>query len=420
MTSSEIEEHLAVVKHETRAIECKGAGKPSDKYFLAKIARAALSMANLRDGGHVIIGIADGDGELSVEGLSEEQVREWTDFDDISSKLSSYCDPPLKFDVDAVELSDGNTVVVLQLHCFTDIPHLCGKAYGAGKDEVLRQGALYVRSHRMPETSEIASHVEMREVLSIATQNALRSFVSTAHAAGLELHEQVSPDEPFAAEVLVDPSFDEGVSNSNRAYWDISIRPYPFDAHRIARGSLKDVIAKSTVRLRGWPVPYTDSVLDGSNFVGSDVDARVVPHEEQWRLFTSGQFIHRRIVSAEFTDTPHEIPVWEILFYLTEVLELAVRLTQSMEHTPPVVSVSANLVNMDGRRLVSGERARHLNGTYQTIAHELPARIEVPVADLLSDSKELAVQMATTIFEGFGFSPVSQVLTEYQMTNLFT
>ncbi len=52
---------------------------------------------------------------------------------------------------------------------------------------MLRNGALYVRPRKVPETSEVASAVEMREVLDLATQKALRAYVETAQRAGVAL-----------------------------------------------------------------------------------------------------------------------------------------------------------------------------------------------------------------------------------------
>ncbi len=49
------------------------------------------------------------------------------------------------------------------------------------------RGALYVRPRKVPETSEIASGVEMREVIELATQQALRAYVETARRAGVTL-----------------------------------------------------------------------------------------------------------------------------------------------------------------------------------------------------------------------------------------
>jgi hypothetical protein len=60
LSASEIEAVLGG-GYELRGFEVKGPGPREEAHLFAKVARAALSMGNLRDGGHVIIGIDDGD-----------------------------------------------------------------------------------------------------------------------------------------------------------------------------------------------------------------------------------------------------------------------------------------------------------------------------------------------------------------------
>lgn len=179
LTARDIEETLAF-GHELRRLELKGPGETDNKRLFAKIARAALSMGNMRDGGHVIIGINDKAPEKCLPGLSASELASWQKFDEISRALANYADPPLEIEVGHRHLSSGADVAVIQVFEFADIPHLCAKSY----DDVLREGALYVRTRRLPETAEVPSSVEMRELLDLATEKALRSYLSTAERAG--------------------------------------------------------------------------------------------------------------------------------------------------------------------------------------------------------------------------------------------
>ncbi len=155
----------------------------TDSHFFAKVTRAALGMGNLRDGGYVVIGIDDADPAAMQPGLSQAEVDSWTAYDDVSRKLAEYAAPPLTIGIEAFDLSSGVRVVVMEVEEFADIPHLCAKDY----PDALRKGALYVRPRKVPETSEIAGVVEMREVIDIATEKALRAYVGTARRAGVDL-----------------------------------------------------------------------------------------------------------------------------------------------------------------------------------------------------------------------------------------
>jgi hypothetical protein len=169
--------------YEFRGIELKGPGLRTDKHLMAKVIRASLSMGNLRDGGHVVIGIDDNDPAALLPGLSEAELDTWLAYDDVARKMAEYADPPLRFDVARMELSSSAEVVVIQVFEFADIPHLCAREY----QDVLRKGALYVRPRKVPETSEVASSLEMRDVIHLATEKALRAYVETAQLAGIGL-----------------------------------------------------------------------------------------------------------------------------------------------------------------------------------------------------------------------------------------
>lgn len=190
-----LEERLAS-GYEQRAFELKGAGLRTDRAFFAKVARAALSMGNLRDGGVIVIGIDDKDPASLRPGLNDEQRSSWAEYDHVARSLAEYADPPLHFEMDEFALSTGARVVILVISEFSDIPHLCAKGY----DPDLRKGALYVRSRKLPETAEVASSIEMRDVLNLATEKALRAYVETAQRAGvsLEVEGRVAGEEASA------------------------------------------------------------------------------------------------------------------------------------------------------------------------------------------------------------------------------
>lgn len=68
MTDQEFAEMLAL-GHELTGIEFKGSGFASNRQLFAQVAKAVLGMANRRDGGRVVIGVADSGGVLTPEQL---------------------------------------------------------------------------------------------------------------------------------------------------------------------------------------------------------------------------------------------------------------------------------------------------------------------------------------------------------------
>lgn len=129
MVSQEDVEQLLAVGNESPSFEVKGPGSLSEKAFAAKIARAAMAMANRRDGGVVCIGIDETTMKEMLPGLDADQAGEWGDFDTVAAALARYADPAVVFELDSYTLSSGARVAVLDIAEFDVVPHICKKFY---------------------------------------------------------------------------------------------------------------------------------------------------------------------------------------------------------------------------------------------------------------------------------------------------
>lgn len=187
--------------YELNGIEFKGPGSRTNKPFFAKVARAVLGMANRRDGGLVIIGVDDETQEAI--GLDGGDLATWLNFDDVSVDANRYADPSIRFDIRCPFVYKNKNLVILAVHEFDEIPVLCRKDYGEGKTQTLRQGACYVRTRKKPETAQVPSQEEMRELLDLAIDKGVRRFVTRAQRAGLfSLMAPVLPLSPSAEELF--------------------------------------------------------------------------------------------------------------------------------------------------------------------------------------------------------------------------
>lgn len=215
----------------------------------------------------------------------------------------------------------------------------------------------------------------------------------------------------------------------SKGYWDVAIRPQPFAEHRVDYRDLDDVLASSVVRLRGWPVPFIDHrepPLRGDDWIGQDIGAEVVSHYEAWRFFTSGQFNQLRVVSADWrtgndaTSVPEGassvIEVWEILFYLTEVFELAARLALG-QAGDEMTTVDVRLNDLHERRLVVGQPGRvPFSRAHRASAQTLSRSVTLRRDQLVAEPREKAVEMAREFFVRFGWKPSAEQLAEHQRT----
>jgi len=213
----------------------------------------------------------------------------------------------------------------------------------------------------------------------------------------------------------------------SKGHWDVVVRPEPFDEHRVDYGELDDILAGAAVRLRGWPVPFIDhreQPLRGDDWIGQDIDSDVVSQYEAWRFFTSGQFSHLRAVSADWragreaTAVPEGfnsvIEIWEILFYLTEVFELAARLALSPAGDEKM-TVDVRLNGLQERALVVGHPRRMPFSTpRRTTSDSLRQAVTLPRDELVAEPREKALETAREFFLRFGWKPSVEQLAEHQ------
>jgi hypothetical protein len=214
----------------------------------------------------------------------------------------------------------------------------------------------------------------------------------------------------------------------SRGHWDVVIRPATFAPDRVPYEQLDEIIPSVAVRMRGWPVPYANydrgDLLRGADWVGQDVDADTVSHYEAWRFFMSGQFSHLRAVSADWRvgteATPARegfasvIEVWEILYYLTEVFELAARLALGQAGDEKMV-IAAALERLEDRGLVVGQANRmEFFEPYRSQAPSLSREVEIPRDQLVAEGRVAAATMARDFFVRFGWKPSLDQLLEQQ------
>jgi predicted HTH transcriptional regulator len=159
---------------EQRAVEFKRGGPLNDSNLVARIARAVLAMSNKRDGGRVFVGV-ENDG--TPGGIGPADFATWN-HDHLRDKIAVYADPYVAFDVENLDFK-GASIIVLHVMEFEDVPVICKKAF----EQILRDGTIYVRGRRKPESVPIMSHSDMRELMDLAAEKAVARFSRLRQAA---------------------------------------------------------------------------------------------------------------------------------------------------------------------------------------------------------------------------------------------
>lgn len=436
VSKQDIEESLRLGR-ESRSFEVKGPGSITDKLYVARVVRATMAMGNLRDGGQVCLGIDDDQIAAMLPGLSPTEVAEWSDYDNVSDQITKYSDPTVAFHLHQFTLTSGAQVVVLDVEEFDTDLHICKRDYSG----VLQAGQTYVRPRGKPQSSQIPSLADMRDLHNLAIDKGVREYFRRSELAGapFTLAPRPTPeqsdlaafgreaDEAWAAPSSVDNPLEGALvpGTSTPAYTNVSVRPGPYRSDRISPSQLETFATSHAVRLRGWPVPMVSTrhaVARHGNWIGQDLQAEVVPHLEAWRLFTSGQFLQRRVVATDLRDAIELKPaapeatgavaVWDILLYLVEVAELGARYVTAL--SAETVAIEVALEGIAGRELISGDWQRELHGRHITQTDSLTARVVHPTPVLLAAPRGVGVELAQQILRQFGLEVADKVLMEWQ------
>lgn len=167
---------------ETRDTEYK-----SSQPFAAlkwKIVRTAIAIANLREGGRIIIGVVEDRGIFTRTGITPDHEREYTQ-DEIFTVVNRHARPGIDLVVLPVE-DNGMRFVGIEIAPFDRTPIFCGVAtpQEAGNDG-LRVGDLPARDLSRIATSRVHDPDLVAEILEVAAEKRARSIIVTAQRIGL-------------------------------------------------------------------------------------------------------------------------------------------------------------------------------------------------------------------------------------------
>jgi hypothetical protein len=419
---------LLQMGHEVPGIECKAPGPRADAHLFAKVVRAALGMANRRDGGVVVIGVTDTGTTLEPTGLLTEDLATWN-HDEIADGFKTYAEPGIAFTRD-VRQWGGRSFVVLSVRPFEEVPVFCKRTYQppSTKGFVLRDGALYVRSRTKAETVEATSYADMRDLIELATERRLRAFLGTASAAGVDLQRlTVTTDDAHFAGERMPPTAGSAASVVTRGWWEVTIRPTRYQAARVpSLENLNVLLEKCRVELRGWDFPHIDRqrpVARGLNCIEQSFEWE--HYLEWWRFLQSGQLAFRGAIGADWRDRSRLWPApahWQhgttlgagdTLYFVTEVFEFAARLAANLAGDDPLrIEITAH--RMCDRELADDSGQGRILRQYNAGIDDMPYSVLLPRADLIATPRDLAITSARWLFERFHWDASVDVLRTWQ------
>jgi len=151
-----------------------------DGEIRAKITKSIMALANLKDGGWIVIGKEEQpDRSFLPAGMTQEDFDSF-DSDEMKAFVYGRAEPPVTFRVYKIK-HEEKIFVLIQVMEFDEIPIICKKSYG----DIIHAGNIYVRSKSKPESIPIPSQSEMREIIENATDKGVKKFVQRGQRTGI-------------------------------------------------------------------------------------------------------------------------------------------------------------------------------------------------------------------------------------------
>jgi predicted HTH transcriptional regulator len=163
---------------ESRGVDFKESA--SWKRLQYKIAQAALGMANLRNGGLIIVGVGEREGRWQMDGISDEHLVTY-DEDDVNDFVNRYASPPLRLELVVLRYEKARFLVV-RVPEFDVTPVVCKRN---GPDNTrLREGCFYVRPGGKPQTTRPVDASQIQDLLDLAAEKRARKLVEVIRRMG--------------------------------------------------------------------------------------------------------------------------------------------------------------------------------------------------------------------------------------------
>ncbi len=404
------------------------------------VIQSVLGMGNLRDGGIVVIGVAQRGDQWELAGVEGTHLGTY-DVDVLTDQVNKYVSPPVTLDVVLVDYG-GKQFLAIHAHEFDDTPLVCRKngPDGVKAAQSLKEGAVFVRPPGVARTTRVVNAEQMHDLLQLAAEKRARRLLEGAHRIGMVPRE--SSRELFGVELqeLLEASTNLEVDVLAGPHWRVVIRPETFDAEHIP--TLADcwrTVEQATVRLRGWPFPALSTRegerAQGNNWVASW--AAAWDHREYWRLYQSGQFVHldaaRETVDkrargmfqeaaeshrrdVDWSQVPGFITYPNLLYRITEFFEFAARVCQRGVYTGRVL-VGIGLHGVKGYALTM-PTGRNWPHYCVAGAEAIERRWTFDSAELVAASADRSLAAARWLLERFGWAAPPEVLESDQMAFL--
>ena len=224
----------------------------------------------------------------------------------------------------------------------------------------------------------------------------------------------------------------------NYPHWRINFRPDQFNKELIPTlGKCLEIIQKTKLSLRGWDYPHLSRENQreyGNSWISSWSD--FMGHNEYWRFFQSGQFIHlysvreatkpdfknhvkSRFPQIDWAKVPGFLSILNFVYTATEIFEFAARLCESGVYEGGL-TVDIRIKGIKGFILIFTDWDRDVDDYYSAGTNELGHSWNIETSVLIAESSKHSLNAIAWFFERFGWLPPPIEIFRKDQENLLT
>jgi len=417
-TSDELK-RLIETSGESDNIDFKGPMTWDKSTHSAKLAKVIVSFANSRDGGAIVIGKSEENGQFVITGLTDEEAISF-ETTKVATWINSRFSPPVRLVCNSIEYQKKR-IVVISVSQFEDIPIICTKPLpdpNDKKNELLKKGTIYVRNHNA-ESAPLKTVEELRTLIGLATSRQGDQMLSMFDSIlkGKPILPTLTDVEQYENEYAQITSGMENVLKERMRNGGWTLRAYPtsyLPERWNDNEELESIIRKRSVRIRDEFPPSRQKTHPREWGICNDY------YGEIWTLARSGLFAfwksfreNMNKFKAPWTslDGTPEFPeidegMWlDYTSNIYDVAELFMFLSRLVEEYEPgeEIIIYLNADSLAGRKLVSrNPRVSVSHGNPEPCrAHSYEFSKRITVEELRAEWEMVCADALKRFFEYF-------------------
>lgn len=374
--------------------------------------KTIMAMANLRDGGMIVIGLNQRGAIWQLTGIDSDHLQTYN-YDAIIDQLQKHASPQITVDI-VVHLNDNQQYLVFNVHQFRESPIICRKntPNEVAEKERMFPGDIYIRPHAgKPQTTRVVDSSTLNELLEIAAEDRARRMIEQGGRIGLSLGDRGTNRYAEDTDTLE-------MNDVRKPYWYVDIRPRMYQPNVFQSNTeCINQLRKARVEITGWECPIfaTDNEPTneaGSAFVGTKLQLNAF--YEHWRMFRSGHFINVSALHPHLSresrmqmsfwpnidwSTVFPISLDHIAYAITLNFEFATRLCQAQVYHGEL-EIDIRLVGARKCRLLVGIRRN-----FETSQDVINSHCETSSLNLLANSESYSIRAMESLCESFNVIP---------------